>query len=1075
MKKVFLHIGLHKTGSTTIQAFLHQNCNELGNFGYLYPKTGVMPEGKAHHNLVWLLKNDTRANLSFGTWKELYEEIETTNFDNIIITSEDFGSSNKTTINTINSLKTELQSYEVKIIVYIRRQDRRLESQYTQHIKQGTYNGNILSFCRKRKADSNYYKLLESWKQAFGINNLIVRPLDKVQIPNISHDFLKIIGITNLSCFDEVENQNIRPGIKTLEVLRLVNKIYKNKPQKERRKYLNKIAWYTQKYWSEERSYRLLSYSEALKILELYKQSNQAVAQEYLGREDGVLFYEQLEPYDNHKFEIADLSKEELLSLTQAIESTEQVQADKEELLSLIQAVSTNTIQGKTMLIPTNTESVKASEYLNQANEHQQQGNINQALESYQKTIELNPNSIPAWSKSAAIYEKQENWAEASKCYQRIIDLKPEKHAAYTKLARVLEKQNEIDGAITAYHKAIEIKPSNPEFYLKLAELYFKKNNIDGVIDSYQKAIKLKPDIGFNIYKQLSQALELQGRKDEIATWMKLAPKPEEREIYFQIWEALNQTDLKQLENDSDHYPTTVDQDQAEQYFLETSQYKIIRLNSVNDEDKQFLESAGLSLTYLKLNQARLITQEGVIEEESDKLEKLKRLRQKHSKLEEAAIKGDFQQYITKKGCIYAICPSTGRVLSSNRSLTFCYPFAQGCYRFVGKEVFYLIAVGIEFYKYAFYFPSSELIIYLSELNTTAHLPDAENINTLKAYLVSCWKKIRSYLLTRYATKTVVVLGWHPNIGHQIWNNLSGIHKLWQAGNLHKVDKFLISKSKNEYYGSLEEIFPEIPPEKIQRVERPKKVDEEIWENNYFALRLGDVVIKKDLANRVYQASLQKCSPSLKAEIEAAKNNHFPLLWVTIRLGNRTWVNQVEGLANIIKSLSEQFPKLGVVFDGCSRIEVEGKLVVDEKLEASINKEKEIVRQIQSLLPPEIKVYDTVGSRMYESIVWAYAIDLYLAHWSGGTSKVTWIAGKPGVIHTCKVVYRRPLLKRDHSWERENGIVPVYVPEEHIVDVTEGYKRRNLRDKRRTLHNYDCDWRVIYEEVLKLTMSIKRD
>ena len=40
MKTLYLHIGVHKTGSTSIQDFLFKNANLLENQGYFYPKGG---------------------------------------------------------------------------------------------------------------------------------------------------------------------------------------------------------------------------------------------------------------------------------------------------------------------------------------------------------------------------------------------------------------------------------------------------------------------------------------------------------------------------------------------------------------------------------------------------------------------------------------------------------------------------------------------------------------------------------------------------------------------------------------------------------------------------------------------------------------------------------------------------------------------------------------------------------------------------------------------------------------------------------------------------------------------------
>jgi hypothetical protein len=73
---------------------------------------------------------------------------------------------------------------------------------------------------------------------------------------------------------------------------------------------------------------------------------------------------------------------------------------------------------------------------------------------------------------------------------------------------------------------------------------------------------------------------------------------------------------------------------------------------------------------------------------------------------------------------------------------------------------------------------------------------------------------------------------------------------------------------------------------------------------------------QKRQADRVTQFSLKKGSenPAFLEEVERAKK-HFPLLCIQIR-SSITWVSQVEENANLIKKLAEDFPNLGVVFDG---------------------------------------------------------------------------------------------------------------------------------------------------------------
>ena len=631
-----------------------------------------------------------------------------------------------------------------------------------------------------------------------------------------------------------------------------------------------------------------------------------------------------------------------------------------------------------------------------------------------------------------------------------------------------LRQEGKFEEAIATYQKVIELKPDNPNLYLNLAQLYLEKSNLDGLIDAYQKAIRLKPNLPFHIYQKLAEALNQQGRKDEATKVIKSAPQIDfkDGEAYLRIWNALNQTTLKTLDEESSHYPTEINQQAVEQYFTQSSQYKIIHLTSLTEEDQRFIENLGLSLTYLKLNKAGLITKEGVSQEKSISHSAEFRKTQWLNlplKVAKAFERSKFQLSMVEEGCIYAVCPSTGQILSSNRSLV---PSANGYifYRFVGKEIFYLITgrVGAAFPKLCLYFPIKELIVDFLSLPRG----QKQTFARFKTYVVTNWQRLESYLLSKSQAKTVALVS-NNHFAHHLWNELSGIYKLYKTDSLDKVDKFLLI---SEPLGCIDEIFPEISAEKIKRIES-SEIIAEILDNSYFVLRLGWNFIKEDLADRIYQTSLKHCSSAFLAEVESVKKKYFPLIWITIRLNNRTWVSQIEGIANIIQSFSANFPNLGVVIDGFS---LPYGVLLSPSVEETIRKEKETVRKIQSFLSPEIKVYDLVGCMLYESIVWANAIDFYIAHHGTIQHKIGWTANKPGVVHTNTQVLETKVsgFKNQTSWARENGVLPVYISSHYINDVTENVKK-DLNDKRRDLINYDCDWRVIYEEALKLANSLK--
>ena len=144
-------------------------------------------------------------------------------------------------------------------------------------------------------------------------------------------------------------------------------------------------------------------------------------------------------------------------------------------------------------------------------------------------------------------------------------------------------------------------------------------------------------------------------------------------------------------------------------------------------------------------------------------------------------------------------------------------------------------------------------------------------------------------------------------------------------------------------------------------------------------------------------------------------------------------------------------------------------MLVKPNQEEGVKKEKATLRQILSLLPQEIKVYDIIGCPMYESIIWADAIDLHMAPLGGGLAKVVSVANKPGVLHGNKILCKtKPL---HYSNMREDSALSVFISEEYIVDAPDDEFTENSELNR----SYDCDWKALYEETLKMISILKRD
>jgi hypothetical protein len=87
-KLLLLHVGTHKTGTTSLQAALAASSGALASNGTLYPETGRINVG--HHNIAWGLIGDERFDPAAGYLDELAEEIRTRRPTRVVLSSEDF-------------------------------------------------------------------------------------------------------------------------------------------------------------------------------------------------------------------------------------------------------------------------------------------------------------------------------------------------------------------------------------------------------------------------------------------------------------------------------------------------------------------------------------------------------------------------------------------------------------------------------------------------------------------------------------------------------------------------------------------------------------------------------------------------------------------------------------------------------------------------------------------------------------------------------------------------------------------------------------------------------------------------
>ena len=208
-RKLIIHIGSHKTGTTSIQKFMLDNKNLLEDNGW-----SLFSKNRAVNNRVHYSEGSINSWIDFSGKHESFcgrlsekilSELSKTQ-GNIIISSEELSwCMTRESIENIKKIMSNIFS-DISIIVYFRRQDEQLLSHYQQgfRFKESTaakFYGRELTPLPEHKPyfDNylNYARKLELWRSVFGEENVYWNLFDKncLYKNNIINDFLTNIGI----------------------------------------------------------------------------------------------------------------------------------------------------------------------------------------------------------------------------------------------------------------------------------------------------------------------------------------------------------------------------------------------------------------------------------------------------------------------------------------------------------------------------------------------------------------------------------------------------------------------------------------------------------------------------------------------------------------------------------------------------------------------------------------------------------------------------------------------------------------------------------------------------------------
>ena len=316
-KKIYLHIGMGKTGTTALQNFFGENREVLASRDICYPERGTM--ANAHHLLSPHVPRFLENEWKFENVDDWAPELAKVDQSRVLLSSELMAWADESKARKFCAQVSAW--FDVHVVIYLRRQDNIIMASYNQQIKAGPQKRRIDLIYRKQVERFDYPRILAPWADSLEPGKLIVRPYERQQFyqGDIRCDFLRHAFQIDVDDSFKVSQKDSNPRLplNVSEYKRMVNCLIEDGKKNDR---FNELLT----EYAEEQSASLagggakqsvLSPEQRIETIDLCREDNAFVASHYLERPDGSLFQE-AEPSLDDAWDGIDLSPGDAADIT---------------------------------------------------------------------------------------------------------------------------------------------------------------------------------------------------------------------------------------------------------------------------------------------------------------------------------------------------------------------------------------------------------------------------------------------------------------------------------------------------------------------------------------------------------------------------------------------------------------------------------------------------------------------------------------------------------------------------------------------------------------------------------------
>jgi tetratricopeptide (TPR) repeat protein len=122
-----------------------------------------------------------------------------------------------------------------------------------------------------------------------------------------------------------------------------------------------------------------------------------------------------------------------------------------------------------------------------------EQGKSTEAIQHYERAIQLKPEDAEAYMNLGNRMAAQEKWTEAMQLYEQALARKPDDAKAHYNSGLTMSLQGKLDEAIPRYERAVQLRPDYVEAHNNLGNALVRLGRLAEAIPHYGRVLELKP------------------------------------------------------------------------------------------------------------------------------------------------------------------------------------------------------------------------------------------------------------------------------------------------------------------------------------------------------------------------------------------------------------------------------------------------------------------------------------------------------------------------------------------------------------------------------------------------------